>query len=75
MTEPYWNAKHGEYIKCPVEGCKHFGIIITKAHCRVEHQMSREEVRRKYGLPKSFSFSKSNRKQVEDRRHVDEEEY
>lgn len=67
MTEPYWNAKHGEYIKCPVEGCKHFGIVITKAHCRVEHQMSREEVRQKYGLPKSFSKSnkKTNRSEEE----------
>jgi len=55
MTETYWNAKHGEYVKCPVEGCKHFGIVITKAHCRIEHQMSREEVRKKYGFPKSFS--------------------
>ncbi|MGE7985552.1 hypothetical protein [Lysinibacillus fusiformis] len=55
MTEPYWNAKQGEYVICPVEGCKHFGIVITKAHCRIEHQMSREEVRKRYAFPKSFS--------------------
>ncbi|WP_416141150.1 hypothetical protein ACM1TL_14585 [Lysinibacillus capsici] len=41
----------------------HFGIVITNAHCRIEHQMSREEVQEKYGLPKKFP--KLNRKQME----------
>lgn len=50
----YWSAKQGEYIKCPVEGCMHFGIVITNAHCRIEHQMSREEVQEKYRLPKKI---------------------
>lgn len=63
MAALYWSAKQGEYIKCPVEGCMHFGIVITNAHCRIEHQMSREEVQEKYGLPKKFP--KLNRKQIE----------
>ncbi|WP_370041776.1 hypothetical protein [Lysinibacillus sp. RC79] len=63
MAEPYWSAKHGGYIKCPVEDCNHIGIIITTAHCRLAHNMTREEVRKKYGLP--ISVSKLNRKQIE----------
>ncbi|MFJ8100257.1 hypothetical protein [Lysinibacillus sp. NPDC096212] len=63
MTEPYWNAKHGAYIKCPVPNCNHIGIVITKAHCRLVHRMTREEVRKKYGFPKNVS--KLNRKQIE----------
>lgn len=59
----YWSAKQGEYIKCPVEGCLHFGIVITNAHCRIEHQMGREEVQEKYGLPKKIP--NLNRKQIE----------
>lgn len=63
MAESYWNAKNGAFLKCPVDGCNHIGMIITKAHCRLEHGMTREEVRKKYGLPKNVS--KLNPKQVE----------
>lgn len=63
MTEPYWNAKHGGYLKCPVKECNHIGIVITKAHCRIVHGMTREEVRKQYGFPKGVS--KLNRKQIE----------
>lgn len=63
MAENYWSSKHGGFIKCPVEGCNHIGIIITTAHCRLEHGMTQEEVRKKYGLPKTVS--KLNRKQIE----------
>ncbi|MFF2794959.1 hypothetical protein [Lysinibacillus xylanilyticus] len=63
MAELFWSAKHGGYIKCPVEGCNHVGIIITAAHCRLEHGITREEVRKKYGLP--ANVSKLNRKQIE----------
>ncbi|MEY2363226.1 hypothetical protein R6U76_19860 [Lysinibacillus capsici] len=63
MAALYWSAKQGEYLKCPVEGCLHFGIVITNAHCRIEHQMSREEVQEKYGLPKKIP--NFNRKQIE----------
>lgn len=39
-------------IKCPVEGCRHTSTnVITKAHCRIEHGMTREEVAKKYGYP------------------------
>ena len=63
MTEPYWHARNGAYLKCPVDGCHHIGMMITKAHCRLEHGMTREEVRKKYGLPKNVS--KLNPKQIE----------
>ncbi|UPW82744.1 MucR family transcriptional regulator [Lysinibacillus sp. Ag94] len=61
MSENYWSSKNGGYIKCPVEGCNHIGIIVTAAHCRLEHGMTREEVREKYGLPQTVL--KLNRKQ------------
>lgn len=63
MTEPYWNAKHGGYLKCPVEECNHIGIVITKAHCRLVHGMTREELHKEYGFPKNVS--KLNKKQIE----------
>lgn len=63
MAEPYWNAKHDGYIKCPVEDCNHVGIVITKAHCRLEHGLTREEVQKKYGLPQTVS--RLNNKQIE----------
>ncbi|MET4562772.1 hypothetical protein ABIA69_003963 [Lysinibacillus parviboronicapiens] len=63
MTEQYWNANKGGYLKCPVKECNHIGIVITKAHCRIVHGITREEVREQYGLPKGVS--KLNRKQIE----------
>ncbi|MBX8942553.1 hypothetical protein NY607_12285 [Lysinibacillus sp. A4] len=59
MSGLYWSAAQGEYIKCPVEGCKHIGIVITAAHCRIEHGMTREEVKEKYGQPKNVSKRKT----------------
>lgn len=47
-----WNAVGNEFLKCPVEGCDHIGKIITKAHCRIAHNMTRVEVWKKYGYPK-----------------------
>lgn len=38
-------------LQCPVPGCGHKGQIITKAHCRMSHGMSREEIKKKYGMP------------------------
>ncbi|MDC6267744.1 hypothetical protein [Lysinibacillus fusiformis] len=58
----FWSAKQGGYIKCPVEGCNHVGIVITNAHCRLEHGMTREEVSKKYGLPQNVS--RLNKKQI-----------
>ncbi|MEK5429687.1 hypothetical protein MKY88_02380 [Lysinibacillus sp. FSL R7-0073] len=63
MTESYWNARYGAYIKCPVPNCNHVGSVITKAHCRLVHGMDRAEVRKKYGFPENVS--KLNRKQIE----------
>jgi len=55
MSKHYWSSKNGGYIKCPVDGCNHIGIIITTAHCRLAHSMTREEVQKKYGLPQTVS--------------------
>lgn len=63
MSGLYWSASNGGYIKCPVDGCNHVGIIITAVHCRIEHGMTREEVKEKFGFPKNIS--KLNRKQIE----------
>ena len=61
--EPFWSAKQGEYVKCPVKSGNHIGIVITKAHCRIEHGMTREEVRQKYGFPETAY--NLNSKQIE----------
>ena len=42
----------GAVVKCPVEGCSHTTVnLITKAHLRIEHGLTREEVAAKYGYP------------------------
>ena len=51
MTNPSWSSKGDELVKCPVDGCNHVGLIITKAHCKLEHNMARDKVRKKYGFP------------------------
>ncbi|MFW7187315.1 hypothetical protein [Lysinibacillus sp. BNK-21] len=57
----YWSAKQGGgYIKCPVKDCNHIGNVITEAHCRIAHGMTRQEVKEKYGLPQNVS--KRNKK-------------
>lgn len=51
MEDDYWYGRNGAQLKCPVTGCDHVGSIITKAHCRLAHDMDREEVGRLYGMP------------------------
>lgn len=38
-------------IKCPFPDCGHRAEVITKVHCRNEHNMEREELFKKYGKP------------------------
>lgn len=64
MVKPYWSAEQGGFIKCPVPDCAHVGIVITKAHCRIAHGMTQEEVQTKYGLPKRVA--KLNKKQMKE---------
>lgn len=45
-----------EMVKCPVPGCGHTGTVITKAHCRIVHGMTQEEVREKYSTPYRVTF-------------------
>lgn len=65
MANSSWNSMGDELVKCPVDGCHHIGQIITKAHCRIEHGMTRDEVRKKYGFPKRVIMLK--RSQIEGR--------
>lgn len=51
MSNSSWSSRGDELVKCPVDGCHHVGLIITKAHCRLEHGMTRDEVKKKYGFP------------------------
>lgn len=51
MTNSSWSSKGDELVRCLVVGCDHVGIIITKAHCRLERNMTRDEVKKKYGFP------------------------
>lgn|SRR5690554_2871691 len=41
-------------IRCPYPGCTHTGTVITKAHCKLVHNMDRKEVGKKYGMPYQF---------------------
>ena len=41
-------------IRCPYPGCTHTGTVITKAHCKLAHNMDRKEVGKKYGMPYQF---------------------
>lgn len=41
----------GAILLCPVPNCSHTGTLITKAHCRIEHELTREEVEEKFGFP------------------------
>lgn len=50
-VSPNWTAGPSELLRCPVEGCTHTGEIITKAHCRMAHNMTRDEVKKQYGMP------------------------
>lgn len=38
-------------LRCPVPNCGHTAGIITKVHCRLNHGMEREEVKKRYGMP------------------------
>lgn len=51
MANSSWSSKGDELVRCPVVGCDHVGIIITKAHCKLEHKMTRDEIKKKYGFP------------------------
>lgn len=47
-----WYAKGaGTLVKCPYPNCNHAGTVITKAHCRLVHNMDRKELGKKYGMP------------------------
>lgn len=47
-----WHAPSQTLIQCPVPDCTHTSnAVITKAHCRVAHDMEREEVNKLYGKP------------------------
>lgn len=44
-------GKQNNLVLCPVPDCGHIGSFISKIHCRLEHDMERDEVQEKYGLP------------------------
>lgn len=46
-----WFSKQNQYVMCPVYGCHHIGNITTKAHCKVAHQKSRDDIQKDYGMP------------------------
>lgn len=55
-----WHSVGDELVKCPVPGCGHIGIIITKVHCRMTHDMTRDEVGKQYGVPTRIITLKQN---------------
>lgn len=54
-------GKRNNLVRCPVPDCGHIGTFISKIHCRNVHNMERDEVQEKYGLPtqmgNSWAFS------------------
>lgn len=38
--------------RCPVPGCNHVGLIITKLHYKNIHNMDRKKAEEEYGKPK-----------------------
>lgn len=46
-----WSSVADEFIQCPVPDCGHLGAMITKAHCRMAHNLEREEVEKLHGKP------------------------
>lgn len=49
-----WYGANGGTVMCPYPECGHIGSIITKIHCRIEHEMEREEIGNLYGPPKEI---------------------
>lgn len=50
-SKTWFSPGFNTQISCPVDGCIHRGQVITKAHLKNEHDMTREEVVKKYGYP------------------------
>ena len=46
-----WFGNGLNQLLCPVPNCGHVSSVITKAHCRIVHDMEREEVKALYGMP------------------------
>ena len=36
-------------VQCPVTGCGHIGQIITKAHFKIHHDITRDEAEKRFG--------------------------
>lgn len=51
-----WYAGDHRLLKCPVPGCTHQAPILTKVHFRLEHNMERHEVEKKYGMPEIITI-------------------
>lgn len=56
-----WTSSYrGYFVKCPVKGCTHTGDIITKAHFRLNHNISREEAGEIYGGALQIKYKLTN---------------
>ena len=51
VSTTFYSPGFGKQVKCPVDGCQHAGDGITKAHLRIAHGMTREEVVKRFGYP------------------------
>ncbi|MER1998405.1 MAG: hypothetical protein ABS882_01415 [Lysinibacillus sp.] len=51
VSTTWFSTGFDSAVSCPVEGCNHTGQVITIAHLRIQHGMTREEVAEKYGYP------------------------
>ena len=54
-----FHANANEMVKCPVPGCEHLGEVITKAHCRIEHGLTQDEVRELHGTGYRVVYNKA----------------
>lgn len=42
-------------LRCPYPNCPHIGTVISKLHCRIEHNLEREQIVMRYGNPKRIT--------------------
>lgn len=61
-----WFGDGNAILRCPVPGCDHTGSIITKVHCRLTHEMEREEIKKLHGMPFKIDvvIKRKNREEI-----------
>lgn len=65
----------GRPVRCPYPDCSHSGLLITKVHCRMHHNMEREEVFALYGEPKTLVYDPQKLKALSQHKRAESQNY